>query len=95
MPDDLAADAVKVWNRVMAATAHTAHIGPGHAETFRQYCEATAALNAWKPKGTKEWRELANLHRQLARELCLTPATGANLTSRRTEPERKLARYTA
>jgi len=83
----------KVWDRVLAATAHTAHIGPGHADTFRHYCEVTAAANAMKPKGTKEWRELVNTHRQIARELCLTPATGAHLAGKVTS-ERKLDRYT-
>jgi hypothetical protein len=90
LPDDLAPDAKKVWDRLLL---HSDHIGPRHAETFRQYCETTAAANAMKPKGTKEWRELVNIHRQLARELCLTPATGAHLT-RAKAPERKLDRYT-
>ena len=47
-----------------------------------------------KPKGSKEWRELVNVNRQLARELCLTPATGAHLGKVAT-PERKLDKYLA
>ena len=93
-PDDLDPAVEKVWDRVLAATAFTAHIGPSHAETFRHYCEVTAAANAMKPKGTKEWRELVNTHRQIARELCLTPSTGAHLAGKVTT-ERKLDRYTA
>jgi hypothetical protein len=42
---------------------------------------------------SKEWRELANLHRPLARELCLTPATGASLPGRARKPETKLSKY--
>lgn len=84
-PADLDARASAVWDAVMAATASTSHIGPQHAETFRQYCEATAVLNGYNPKGTKEWRDLATLHRQLARELCLTPATGAGLRATKRE----------
>ena len=89
-PDDLNPDALKVWDRILGCTDH---IGQHHADTFRHYCETTAAMAAMKPKGTKEWRELANVHRQLARELCLTPATGANLGLTKKEPERKLAKY--
>lgn len=90
-PDDLAVDASKVWDRVLSVTDH---IGERYAETFRQFCETTAAINAMKPKGSKEWRELVNVHRQLARELCLTPATGAALT--KPQPvQRKLDKYLA
>jgi hypothetical protein len=89
-PVDLTEEAAKVWIRILGATEH---IGEHHADTLRHYCETTAAMAAMKPKGTKEWRELANVHRQLARELCLTPATGANLGQSRKEPERKLAKY--
>lgn len=92
-PDDLTADAAAVWDRVMAAIADSAHIGPRHAETFAQFCEAVAAARAMKPKGTKEWRELVNVSTKLARELCLTPATGANLGSK--APVRKLDKYLA
>jgi hypothetical protein len=83
-----------VWDRVLTATADTAHIGPGHAETFRQYCETVAALNAMRPKGSKEWRELVLINLRLARELCLTPATGTNL-GRAKAPARKLDKYIA
>lgn len=90
---DLSPEASKVWDRVLAAVAITAHIGPGHADTFRQFCETAAALNAMQPKGSKEWRELVLINLRLARELCLTPATGGHLASVAI-PERKLARYT-
>lgn len=90
-PDDLDPAAGKVWDRILGVTDH---IGDRYAETFRQFCETTATMNAMRPKGSKEWRELANLHRQLARELCLTPATGAAL-ARPTAPERKLDKYLA
>lgn len=93
-PDDLDAAAARVWDRVLEATALTRHIGPGHAETFRQYCETTATMNAMRPKGSKEWRELASLHHQLARGLCLTPATGAGLKGT-AAPGRKLDKYIA
>jgi hypothetical protein len=90
-PADLDAGASKVWDRILAVTDH---IGERYVETFRQFCETTATMNAMRPKGSKEWRELANVHRQLARELCLTPATGAALTRPRA-PERKLDKYRA
>lgn len=88
-PTDLDAAAGHVWDRILAVTDH---IGERYVETFRQFCETTATMNAMRPKGSKEWRELANVHRQLARELCLTPATGAALTKPKA-PERKLDRY--
>jgi len=88
-PADLHPAAVEVWDRLLAVTDH---IGERYVETFRQYCETTATMNAMWPKGSKEWRELANVHRQLARELCLTPATGAALTKPKA-PERKLDKY--
>ena len=88
-PDDMGEVAGRVWDRLLAVTDH---IGERYSETFRQYCETTATMNAMRPKGSKEWRELANVHRQLARELCLTPATGASLTKPKA-PERKLDRY--
>jgi hypothetical protein len=88
-PTDLDAAAGKVWDRILAVTDH---IGERYVETFRQFCETTATMNAMRPKGSKEWRELANVHRQLARELCLTPATGAALAKPKA-PERKLDRY--
>lgn len=90
-PDDLGAPAGRVWDRILRVTDH---IGERYVETFRQYCETTAALNAMQPKGSKEWRELVNIHRQLARELCLTPATGAALAKPK-PPERKLDKYVA
>ena len=90
-PDDMDAASGRVWDRVLAVTDH---IGERYVETFRQYCETTATMNAMRPKGSKEWRELANVHRQLARELCLTPATGAALAKPKA-PERKLAKYIA
>ncbi len=93
-PDDLDPAVAAVWDRVLEATAHTAHIGQSHAETFRHYCEVTVTVNAMQPKGSKEWRELVNVHRQLARELCLTPATGGHLAGKVTS-DRKLDRFTA
>lgn len=90
-PDDLDVAAGKVWDRILGVTDH---IGERYVETFRQYCETTATMNAMRPKGSKEWRELANVHRQLARELCLTPATGAAL-AKPAAPERKLDKYLA
>jgi phage terminase small subunit len=93
-PDDLKPNAGRVWDRVLAAIAVSSHIGPSHAESFRQYCEVTAAMNEMQPKGSKEWRELANIHRQLARELCLTPATSAGLI-KKSQPARKLDKYLA
>lgn len=86
---DLSTEAGEVWDRLLAVTDH---IGERYAETFRQFCETTAAINGMKPKGTKEWRELVNIHRQLARELCLTPATGASLTKPK-PAETKLGKY--
>lgn len=90
-PDDLDAAAGRVWDRILS---HVDHIGERYADTFRLFCETTATMNAMRPKGSKEWRELANVHRQLARELCLTPATGAALAKPKT-PERKLDKYLA
>jgi phage terminase small subunit len=94
-PADLSDEAAAVWDRILAATAHTEHIGASHADTFRTYCEVTARLQWRADPMSKEWRELANLHRQLARELCLTPATGANLPGRSQAPKDKLAKYLA
>lgn len=92
-PDDLTIGGAAVWDRILAVTDH---IGDRYADTFRLYCETTAAINAMTSVGlgpqTKEWRELANVHRQLARELCLTPATGAALAKPKA-PERKLDKY--
>ena len=85
-------DAVVIWDRIMGIVATTQHIGALHAETFRQYCEVAATLNAMQPKGSKEWRELVSLHLQLANRLCLTPATSGGLVTK-APPERKLARY--
>ncbi len=93
-PDDLEPAVAKVWDRILQATALTSHIGQGHADTFRHYCEVTVAVHAIQPKGTKEWRELVNTHRQLARELCLTPATGAGLIAK-APAVNKLERFTA
>ena len=90
-PDDLSEGAVRVWDRLLSVTDH---IGEAHAETFRQFCETAASANAMRPKGTKEWRELVNANRQLARELCLTPATGAHL-GRAKAPASKLDKYLA
>ena len=90
-PGDLDAAAGRVWDRILAVTDH---IGERYVETFRQFCETTATMNAMRPKGSKEWRELANVHRQLARELCLTPATGAAL-AKPIAPARKLDKYVA
>jgi hypothetical protein len=90
-PAALSAEATEVWDRILSVTDH---IGERYVETFRQFCETTATMNAMQPKGSKEWRELANLHRQLARELCLTPATGAALAKPKA-PERKLDKYLA
>jgi hypothetical protein len=92
-PDDLAPAEVAVWDRIMAATAHTRHIGQLHADAFRHYCEVTVAAQEMQPKGSKEWRELVNTHRQLARELCLTPATSGHLAGK-IASERKLDRFT-
>ena len=80
------------YPRLEVVITDTAHIGAAHAQVFRLYCETTATVNAMQPKGTKEWRELVNVHRQLARELCLTPATGTGLT-RKVSPKRKLDKY--
>jgi hypothetical protein len=89
---DLSPDASAVWDRILEATVLTSHIGPSHAEAFRQFCETAATLNAMQPKGSKEWRELVLVNLRLARELCLTPATGAGLV--RAKPEaRKLDKY--
>lgn len=93
-PEDLDAAAAAVWDRILEATNHTQHIGQPHTDTFRAYCEVTAAVNAMRPKGSKEWRELVNVHRQLARELCLTPATGGHLAGK-VSNDRKLDRFSA
>jgi hypothetical protein len=85
-------EAVEVWDRILAATAHTSHIGEPHSEALRQYAELTATINAMQPKGSKEWRDLVLVHLRLARELCLTSATGANLAGTK-KPESKLAKY--
>ena len=68
--------ASEVWDRILAVTDH---IGAAHVDTFRSYCEVTARLFAFVDPMSREWRDLADKHRQLARELCLTPATGAHL----------------
>ena len=87
---DLSPAATEVWDQVLAVTDH---IGQRHVEVFRQFCETAATLNAMQPKGSKEWRELVLVNLRLARELCLTPATGAHLT--KPKPERKLDKYVA
>lgn len=89
-PDDLSPEGAKVWDRILGCTDH---IGQAHTEALRQYSELTATINSMHPKGSKEWRELVLVHLRLARELCLTPATGGNLGQIRKEPERKLAKY--
>lgn len=94
-PAGLSPEASEVWDRILEATAHQGHIGEAHADTFRTYCEITARLFRSVDPMSKEWRELANSHRQLARELCLTPATGANLPGRNQAPKDKLAKYLA
>jgi phage terminase small subunit len=91
-PADLDAGAAAEWDRILGVTTH---IGAAHASIFRAYCEATAAANAMKPKGSREWSNLVNLHRQLARELCLTPATGAHLVGTVKQKEDKLAKFLA
>jgi hypothetical protein len=88
----MAKEAAVIWDRIMAIVETTQHIGALHAETFRQYCEVAATLNAMQPKGSKEWRELVTLHLQLANRLCLTPATSGGLVTK-APPERKLAKY--
>lgn len=93
-PEGMTPEASAVWDRVMAAIAPTAHIGEAHVDTLRAYCEVTARLFAYVDPSSREWRDLATSHRQLARELCLTPATGANLAVRGTA-EDKLARFLA
>ena len=93
-PDDLSPEAARLWVGVLASTADTAHIGASHAQTLRAFCETAAAANAMKPKGSKEWRELVNANRQLARELCLTPATSGGLV-RKNRPASKLDKYLA
>jgi len=94
-PGDLSDGASAVWDRILSVTDH---IGDRYADTFRLYCETTSTINAMTSVGlgpqTMEWRELANVHRQLARELCLTPATGAALAKPKA-PERKLDKYLA
>lgn len=91
-PKDMTPEAGAVWDRILAATAYTRHIGQAHADTFRTYCEVTARLFAHVDPMSREWRDLANSHRQLARELCLTPATSTNLQAS-APPERKLDRF--
>ena len=86
---ELSKDAEVIWDRILGACQH---IGTIHAETFRQYCEVAATMNAMQPKGSKEWRELGTFHLQLANRLCLTPATSGGLVSK-APPERKLSRY--
>lgn len=93
-PTGLSPEASKVWDRIIAAISDTRHIGEAHADTFRSYCEVTARLFAHVDPMSKEWRELADKHRQLARELCLTPATSTNI-QRTAKPEAKLAKYLA
>jgi phage terminase small subunit len=93
-PQGMTPEAAEVWDRVLAAIADTRHIGQAHADTFRTYCEVTARLFAHVDPMSREWRDLANSHRQLARELCLTPATGASLV-KVTASERKLDRFLA
>ncbi len=79
-PADLSPAATEVWTRILGCTQH---IGQAHAEALRQYSELTATINAMPLKGSKEYRELVLVHLRLARELCLTPATGGNLTARK------------
>lgn len=93
-PRGMTPAASKVWDRVLAATSYTQHIGEPHADTLRTFCEVTATLQKRNDPSSKEWRDLANTQRQLARELCLTPATGANLVPQAQE-EDKLAKYLA
>lgn len=88
-PEGMDAAAGKTWDRVLSCTSH---IGEKDADTLRHYCELVVAIAAW-PKGSKEWRDLVNLHRMLARELCLTPATGGNLGGKVKAEEPKLAKY--
>ncbi len=88
-PDGLSADATKVWDRMLACTDH---IGQRHAEVFRQYCETITTINAMQPKGSREWRDLVLVNLRLARELCLTPATGAHLTKPKAA-EKRLDKY--
>jgi hypothetical protein len=89
---DLSPAAEEVWDRILAATADSSHIGQPHVEVFRQFCETAATLNAMQPKGSKEWRELVLVNLRLARELCLTPATGTAL-NRAKPTDRKLDKY--
>jgi phage terminase small subunit len=93
-PKDLSPGASAVWDRILAATASTMHIGEPHADAFRAYCEVTARLFAHVDPMSREWQNLADKHLRLARELCLTPATSTNLI-RTARPERKLAKYLA
>lgn len=81
-----------IWDRILEATANTSHIGPGHADVFRQFCETTAAEQAMQPKGSKEWQNLVLVSLRLARELCLTPATSAGLVQAKA-PTNKLDKY--
>ena len=94
-PADLTPEAAKVWDRILRDTAHQAHIGASHADTLRVYCEVAARLFKSIDPMSKEWRELANTHRQLARELCLTPATGASLPGKAQNAPKKLDKYLA
>ena len=92
-PGDLTPEASALWDEVLEATRASSHIGRSHAQALRQYVDVTATLNAMRPKGSKEWRELVLVSLRLARELCLTPATGGHLSARPTA-ERKLDRFT-
>ena len=91
-PKDLTPEASAVWDRILAATSSTRHIGQSHADSFRAYCEVTARLFAHVDPMSREWRDLAASHLRLARELCLTPATSTNLRASAV-PERKLDRF--
>ena len=91
-PDDLTPGAAVLWDEVIAATRSSSHIGRSHAHALRQYCEVTSTLNAMQPKGSREWCNLVLVSLRLARELCLTPATGGHLSSKPTA-ERKLDRF--
>lgn len=84
-PGDLTPAAAVIWDRVLAATADTRHIGAAHADALKRYCEVTAAIDAMNPKGTKEWRDLVVVYLGLAKQLLLTPATSGGLA--RGEPK--------
>ena len=91
-PEGMTPAASKMWDEVLAATRSSSHIGHAHAGALRQYCEVTSTLNAMQPKGSREWCNLVLVSLRLARELCLTPATGGHLSSKPTA-ERKLDRF--